>query len=79
MITKWNFSNEPSQNFGVVPAFTRKSSWKPLLRIPNLEVFLSQVKSRLFKETQDSLRYFNLSPRGIDGSKILRGREIYSY
>ena len=43
MRTKWNFRNEPSQNFGVVPAFTCKSSWKPPLRIPNLEVFFSQV------------------------------------
>ena len=51
MRTKWNFRNEPSQDFGVVPAFTRKSSWKPPLGNPNLEVFLSQVESELFKET----------------------------
>ena len=36
-------------------------SWKPPLGHPNLEVFLSQVESELFIETQDSLRYFNLS------------------
>ena len=61
MRTKWNFRNEPSQGFSVAPAFTHKSSWKPPLGHPNLEVFLSQVESELFKETQDSLRYSNLS------------------
>ena len=61
MRTKWNFRNEPSQDFSVVPAFARKSSWKPPLRHPNLEVFLSQAESELFKETQDSLGYSNFS------------------
>ena len=28
---------------------------------PNQEVFLSQVQNELFKENQNSLRYFNLS------------------
>ena len=59
--TKWNFRNEPSQDFSIVPVFSRKSPWKPPLRYPNLEVFLSQVESELFKETQDSLRYSNIS------------------
>ena len=39
MRTKWNFRNELSQGFSVAPAFTRKSSWKPPLGHPNLEVF----------------------------------------
>ena len=59
--TKWNFRNKPSQDFSVTPAFARKSSWKPPLGHPNLQVFLSQVESELFIETQDSLRYSNLS------------------
>ena len=37
--TKWNFRNEPSQNFSAVPAFAHKSSWKPPLGNTNLEVF----------------------------------------
>ena len=53
--TKWNFRNKPSQDFA------RKFSWKPPLGHPNLKVFLSQVESELFIETQDSLRYSNLS------------------
>ena len=61
MITKWNFRNEPSQDFSVVPFFGRKSSWKPLLGHPNLEILLGQVESERFRETQDSLRYSNLS------------------
>ena len=59
--TKWNFRNKPSQDFSVTPAFARKSSWKPPLGHPNLQVFLSQAESELFIETQDSLRYSNLS------------------
>ena len=61
MKAKWNFRNEPSQDFSVVPAFAFKSSWKPPLGHPNLEVFLSRVEIELFKETNDSLRYSDLS------------------
>ena len=39
----------------------RKSSWKPPLRHPNLEVSLSQVESKHFKKTQANLRFSNLS------------------
>ena len=63
MKTKWNSRNESSQDLSVVPAFARKSSWKPPLRHPNLEVLLSQVEGELFKETQDSFRYSNLSQK----------------
>ena len=61
MRTKWNFRNEPSQDFSVTPVFAGKSSWKPPLGHTNLELFLSQVESELFIETQGSLRYSNLS------------------
>ena len=61
MRTKWNFRNEPSQDFSVTPAFACKSSWKPPLGHPNLEVFLSQVETEVFIETQDSLSYSNFS------------------
>ena len=61
MRIKWNFRNESSQDFHIASAFARKSSWKPPLGHSNLEVFLSQVESELFKEMQDSLRYSNLS------------------
>ena len=60
MRTKWNFRNEPSQDFSVAPVFDCKSSWKPPLGHPNLEVFLSQVESERFIEIQDSLRYSKL-------------------
>ena len=63
MRTIWNFRNEPLQDFSAVPAFARKSSWKPTLGHPNLKVLLSQVESELFKETQDSLLYSNLSQK----------------
>ena len=72
MRTKWNFRNEPSQGFSVAPAFARKSSWKPPFGHPNLEVFLSQVESELFKETHDAL--FQSFSKGMEGSTILSRR-----
>lgn len=38
-----------------------KSSWKPQLGHPNLEVFLSQVEDELFEMTKESTLYSNLS------------------
>ena len=37
-----------------------KSSWKPPLGHPNLEVFLSQVENELFEITKEPTRYSNL-------------------
>ena len=61
MKIKCNFRNEPSQEFNIVPVFTCKSSWKKPLGYPYMEVFLNQVQRELFKETQDILRFSNLS------------------
>ena len=61
MRTKWNFRDELSLYFIVVSSFACKSSWKPPLGHPDLEVSLSIDEEKLFKETQDSLRYCNLS------------------
>ena len=43
MRIKWHFRNKPSDNFSEKPVFSSKSSWKPPLRLLNLEIFLSQV------------------------------------
>ena len=56
-----HFRNEPSDNFSERPAFSPKSSWKPPLGHPNLEVFLSQVEKELFEITKEPTRYSNLS------------------
>ena len=61
MKIKWHFRNEPSDNFSERPAFLPKSSWKPLLDQPNLEVFLIQVENELFEITKEPTRYSNLS------------------
>ena len=45
MRIKWYFWNEPPSDFSNIPAFALKSAWKPPKGHPNLEVFLSQVKS----------------------------------
>ena len=42
MHSKWNFQNEPSEDFSDKPAFCPKSSWKP--HHPDLELLLSQIE-----------------------------------
>ena len=61
MRIKWHFRNEPSDNFSEKPAFSHKSSWKPPLGHPNLEVFLSQVENELSEITKEQTRNSNLS------------------
>ena len=61
MRIKWHFRNEPSDNFSEIPAFRPKSSWKPPLGHPNLEVFLSSIEEELFKNVVTPLRYSNLT------------------
>ena len=56
----WHFRNEPSDSFSERPAFSSKSSWKPLLGHPNFEVFLSQVENELFETSNEPTRYSNL-------------------
>ena len=61
MRIKWHFRNESSYNFSERAAFSPKSSWKPPLGHPNLEVFLSQVENELFEITKEPTRYSKLS------------------
>ena len=61
MRIKWHFRNEPTDNFSEKPAFSSKSSRKPPLGHPNLEVFLSQVGNELLEITKELTRYSNLS------------------
>ena len=61
MKVKWHFRNEPSEYFSKKPAFSPKSNWNPPKDHPNLEVFLSQVESELFKTAEMPLGYSNLS------------------
>ena len=49
MHIKWNFQNEPSEDFSDKPAFRPKSSWKPPPRHPDLELFLSQIEKYILK------------------------------
>ena len=48
MRIKWNFRNEPSDNFSEAPAFRPKSNWKPLPGHPGLEFFLNQLEKEIF-------------------------------
>ena len=48
MRTKWHFQNEPTLEFSETPVFPPKSTWKPPMGHPNVEVFLSQIFLRNF-------------------------------
>ena len=71
MRIKWHFRNEPTSDFSNIPAFAPKSAWKPPQDHPNLEVFLSQIESDLFKATERPLGYSNLSKEEWDAIRSL--------
>ena len=58
-------------DFSNLPAFTPKSAWKPPKRHRNLEVFLSQVESDLFKANERPLGYSDLSKEEWDATRSL--------
>ena len=71
MRIKWHFRNEPTLDFSNIPAFAPKSAWKPPKGHPNLEVFLSQVESDLFKAIERPIGYSNLLKEEWDGIRSL--------
>ena len=71
MRIKWHFWNEPTSDFSNIPAFAPKSAWKPPKGRTNLEVFLGQVKSDLFKAIVRPLGYSNLSREVWDAIRSL--------
>ena len=67
MRTKWHFRNELTPFFSESPAFRPKSTWKPPLGHPNIEVFLSQLEKEIFTLSEKPLRYSNLSKEEWQG------------
>ena len=63
MRTKRPFRNEPTPFFSESPAFIPKSTWKPPLDHPNIEVFPSQLEKEIFTFSEKPLRYSNLSKK----------------
>ena len=61
MRCKWNFRNEPTNNFSEIPAFTPKSGWKPPKGHASLEVFLSRVEKEFFSDEMHDSTQSNLS------------------
>jgi len=60
MRIKWHFRNSQPQNVQGTQTFAPKSTWKPPIGHPNLEVFLEKTKEDLFKSIKKPLRYSNL-------------------
>ena len=71
MRIKWHFRDEPTSDFSNISAFTPKSVWKPPKGHPNLEVFISQVESDLFKAIERPLGYSKLSKEEWDAIRSL--------
>ena len=71
MRIKWHFRSEPTSDFSNIPTFAPKSAWKPPKGHPNLEVFLSQVESDLFKAIERPIGYSNLSKEEWDAIRLL--------
>ena len=71
MRIKWHFWNEPTSDFGNIPAFAPKSAWKPNKGHPNLEVFLSQVEFDLCKAIEKPLGCSNLSKEEWDARRSM--------
>ena len=46
MHIRWNFRDQPSEDFADKPAFFPKSNWKPPPGHPCLELFSSQLKKK---------------------------------
>ena len=46
MHIRWNFRDQPSEDFSDKPAFFPKSNWKPPPGHPCLELFSSQLKKK---------------------------------
>ena len=61
MRIKWHFRNESTSDFSNISAFASFSAWEPPKGYPNLEFFLSQVESYLFKAIEGPLGFSNLS------------------
>lgn len=56
MRIKWNFSYQPSGKFSESPSFKVKSTWKPPVGHPYLDVFLNQVVEDLLKMIETPFR-----------------------
>ena len=53
MRIRWNFRDQPSEDFSDKPAFRPKSNWKPPPGHPGLELFLSQLEKEIFNGLLD--------------------------
>ena len=61
LLLKWNFRNEPTNNFSEIPAFSPKSGWKPPKGHASLEVSLSRVEKELLSNGMNDSIQSNLS------------------
>ena len=61
MRCKWNFRNEPTNNFREIPASRSKSGWKPPKGHASVEVFLIRVEKQIFSDEMNDSTQSNLS------------------
>ena len=73
MRTKCYFKDEPTKEFSNIPAFSHKSTWTPPNGYLNLEVYLSQIESEVFKIPKEQLGYPNLTKLEWESTRSLAG------
>ena len=61
MRTKWHFRNDFTPEFSETPVFSLKSTWKPPMGHPNVEMFLSKIEQEILKQVQSLLGCSNVS------------------
>ena len=58
---KWNFSDEPSNDFSEIPLFRPKSTWKPPAGDPVVEQYLSKMEHELVSFLPGKPESYNLT------------------
>ena len=77
MRCKWNFRNQPTNDFSEIPAFRPKCRWKPTKGNASLEVFLSRVERELFSDEINDSTQSNLS--GEEGKGLKNVADDWSF
>ena len=72
MRIKWNFRNEPSEDFSDKPVFCLKFSWKPPPGYPGLQLLLSQIEKDVFENLVKDSTPINSNMTKVE-QDVLRG------
>ena len=72
MRCKWYFRDKPSKDFSEIPAFRPKSTWKPPVGDPCVELFLSKMEHEQFSFLPGKPQSYNLTREEWQAIKNLK-------